>query len=166
MSEIIIYGDPRSTFCRSARMACVEKGVSHSLEAVELKSEAHLARHPFGKMPAMRHGDFRLYESSAIMRYVDEAFPGPSLQPEDSKDRALMKQWISVDSDYVKSDIGLRFLIQYFMPKGPDGAPDRVAIEAALPDVRHHLGVFDAALSHSVCCGLFHFLDKLDAMAD
>ena len=60
-----------------------------------------------------------------------------------------MEQWISVDSDYVKSDIGLRFLIQYFMPKGPDGAPDRVAIEAALPDVRHHLGVFDAALAES-----------------
>ncbi len=149
MSEIIIYGDPRSTFCRSARMACVEKGVAHRIEAVEWKGEAHLKRHPFGKMPAMGHGDFMLYESSAIMRYVDETFEGPSLQPVDVKARALMEQWISANNDYIKLDIGWRYLLQYFMPKGAGGIPDRAAIDAALPDVRHHLAVFDEALAET-----------------
>ena len=149
MSGIIIYGDPRSTFCRSARMACVEKGVPHQLEPVELSSAAHRERHPFGKMPAMAHGDFKLFESSAIMRYVDEAFEGPSLQPGDVGARALMEQWVSANNDYIKGDLGQRYLLQYFMPKGPDGTPDRAAIDAALPDVAHHLGVFDGALADS-----------------
>ena len=34
---------------------------------------SHLARHPFGKVPAFEHDEFALYETQAIMRYVDEA---------------------------------------------------------------------------------------------
>lgn len=149
MSDIIIHGDPRSTFCRSARMACVEKGISHRIEPVDLSAESYRKIHPFAKMPAMDHGGFRLFEMSAIMRYVDENFDGPSLQPGDGKDRARMEQWISVNNDYIAGDVGRRYLLEYFMPSGPDGAPDRTAIEAALPKVRHHLGVLDGALVNS-----------------
>jgi glutathione S-transferase len=128
MSDIIIHGDPRSTFCRSARMACVEKGISHRIEPVDLSAESYRKIHPFAKMPAMDHGGFRLFEMSAIMRYVDENFDEPSLQPGDGKDRARMEQWISVNNDYIAGDVGRRYLLEYFMPSGPDGAPDRTAI--------------------------------------
>ena len=37
--------------------------------------------HPFGRMPAFEHDGFRLFETAAISRYVDEAFAGPALQP-------------------------------------------------------------------------------------
>ena len=37
--------------------------------------------HPFSKLPAFRHGEFTLFKTIAIMRYVDEAFKGPPLQP-------------------------------------------------------------------------------------
>jgi glutathione S-transferase len=49
-----------------------------------------MARHRFGKIPAFEHAGFRLYETGAITRYVDEAFPGPRLQPDDPRDRARM----------------------------------------------------------------------------
>ena len=35
----------------------------------------------------MRHGDFTLYETTAICRYVDGAFQGPALQPADVQGR-------------------------------------------------------------------------------
>ncbi len=56
----------------------------------------YLARQPFAKVPAFEHDGFRIYETSAIMRYVDEAFDGPALQPADAKGRAIMEQAISV----------------------------------------------------------------------
>jgi glutathione S-transferase/GST-like protein len=42
----------------------------------------------------MRHGGRILTESTAIMEYVDEAFPGPRLSPSDPKDRWRMRWWM------------------------------------------------------------------------
>lgn len=147
MSDITIYGVPQSTYVRTARMAAAEKGVSYDLEGVEMKSEAHLRLHPFGRMPAMRHGDLLLYETSAIARYIDEAFDGPALQPEDVRDRARMEQWISVVVDYVYDAAIRRYVLQFVFPKGADGKPDMGVIRTAIPEVQHQLGVFDAALA-------------------
>ena len=47
----------------------------------DLKKPEHLARHPYGRIPAMRHGDVELFESTAICAYVNGAFDGPSLVP-------------------------------------------------------------------------------------
>ena len=64
----------------------------------EHKEPAHLARQPFGQIPAFEDGDLRLYESRAILRYLDETLPGTPLTPKDPKGRALMEQWISVET--------------------------------------------------------------------
>ena len=90
MADIIIYGAAMSTYVRTARMACEEKGVVYDLLEVDHLSDEYREVHPFAKMPAMRHGDFVLYETDAIARYVDEAFEGPPLQPADVRARARM----------------------------------------------------------------------------
>ena len=100
MSDVVIHGPPQSTYVRSARMVCHEKGVRYDLRPLELKSEAHLALHPFGKVPVLQHGDLTLYETSAIVLYLDEAYPSPPLQPLDPASRALMHQWISSVNGY------------------------------------------------------------------
>ncbi|MEE2979988.1 MAG: hypothetical protein VYA71_00395 [Pseudomonadota bacterium] len=38
-------------------------------------------RHPFLKIPTFEHDGFRLFEATAIMRYVNEVFDGPALMP-------------------------------------------------------------------------------------
>ena len=86
MSHPIVYGDAISTYVRSVRLALEEKGVPHDLVAVDLikgeqKSVGHLARNPWGKMPAFEHEGHLFYESSAIVRYIDAAFSGPALMP-------------------------------------------------------------------------------------
>ena len=84
MADPILYGPAFSTYARSVRLALEEKGVPYVLEEIDIFSGAnatpeYLARQPFGKVPALEHDGFRLYETGAILRYVDEAFDGPSL---------------------------------------------------------------------------------------
>src|SRR5262249_48419758 len=51
-------------------------------------------------VPILQHGDFTVYETSAIVTYLDDTFPNPSLQPESVRDRARMNQWISAVNSY------------------------------------------------------------------
>ena len=69
MAQITLYGSPISTFVRTARIALAEKGVSYDLKDVWVDSPEIQQRHPFQKIPVMRHGDFELYETFAIARY-------------------------------------------------------------------------------------------------
>ena len=101
MAEVEIYGPPQSTYVRTARMAFEEKGVPYSLQPIEFGSDQHKALHPFGRVPAMKHGDVHLYETLAIATYADLAFDGLKLQPAAPRGRALMMQWTSVVIDYV-----------------------------------------------------------------
>ncbi len=71
------------------------EGGAYRLEEINILEDAHKtpeyrARHPFAKVPAFEHDGFELYETAAIMRYVDETFEGPSLQPDEPRARARM----------------------------------------------------------------------------
>lgn len=152
MSKLEIIGGDMSTFVRTCRIACMEKGVDYELKFdhvngfEDLQKEAHLAFHPFGKMPAMRHDDFGLFETSAICRYIDDTFDGPALVPGERRQAAIMEQWVSAINDYVVPRITVKYIIQYAFPKGPDGAPDMEAINEALPQVSDTLKILNTAL--------------------
>jgi glutathione S-transferase len=145
MADLILYGIPQSTYVRSARMACVEKGVPYTLEHAMPHSETINRIHPFGKMPAMQHGDFTLYETSAILRYIDEAFDGPRLTPTDLRRRARMEQWMSSINAYYDGSMVRRLLLQYYFP--PSGTPDRAVIDKAAEEARKQVAVLDEALA-------------------
>ena len=105
MATPIIHGPAYSTYTRTARLALEEKGIAYQLDEVDMlagaaKKPDHLARQPFGRVPAFTHDDLSLYETAAIARYADEAFPGPKLQPADVKRRARMMQIISIIDSY------------------------------------------------------------------
>jgi glutathione S-transferase len=77
LSEPIVYGAAYSVYVRAVRLVLAEKRVAYRLVEVDIfgaPDAAHLRRHPFGKIPAFEHDGFTLYETSAIARYVDEAF--------------------------------------------------------------------------------------------
>src|SRR5437667_12768595 len=102
MTDVAVLGFPRSTYVHIVRLVLAQKGVAHSFRDLEpeMGSAAHLALHPFNRVPILQHGDFTLYETSAIAAYVDEAFDGPALQPKDARPRARMNQWISAVNSY------------------------------------------------------------------
>jgi glutathione S-transferase len=147
-----LYGLTRSVYTRIARLALEEKGVDYRLHEVEIFGPEgvpaeHRARHPFGRIPALEHAGFRLYETSAITHYVDEAFDGPPLQPREPAARARMNQIIGLLDAYAYK----RMVWGVFVPRmrAPAGAlaPDEARIAEAL--------------GASAAC-----LDALDALAD
>lgn len=100
-----LFGADYSVYVRVARLALIEKGVDHELVPVDVFLADglpgwYLDLQPFGRIPAFEHGDFRLFETTAITRYVDEAFAGPPLQPSDVKLRARMNQILSLLNAY------------------------------------------------------------------
>ena len=79
MSNITLFGFPRSTFVKIVGLILTAKGVPYRFHDTEeeMYLPIHLERHPFGRVPALQHDDFMLYETSAIAAYVDDVLPGP-----------------------------------------------------------------------------------------
>ena len=80
-------------------LTLAEKGVafdSHYLDLLNFDQHRpeYLAINPQGTIPAMTHGDLVLTESTAMMEYVDEAFAGPRLMPEDARDAWRVRWWM------------------------------------------------------------------------
>jgi hypothetical protein len=98
--SLVLHGFRYSVYVRIARIALAEKGLTY--EHVEIDPFAadvpieYLTLHPFKRVPVLVDGDFALYETEAITRYIDEAFPGPALQPSEPRQRARMAQIISI----------------------------------------------------------------------
>lgn len=100
-----LYGADYSVYVRIARMTMMEKGVGHDLVPVDIFAaggppEWYRERHPFGRIPAFEHGTIKLYETAAIARYVDEAFDGPPLQPQEPASRATVNQIVGLLDAY------------------------------------------------------------------
>lgn len=102
--SLVLHGYRLSVYLRIVRLALAEKGLAY--ERVEVNPfapdvpKAYLALHPFGRVPTLVHDSFALYETGAITRYVDRAFPGPSLQPNNPQALARMDQIIGVVDSY------------------------------------------------------------------
>jgi glutathione S-transferase len=149
MTDITIYGPAMSTHVRTVRLACAEKGVSHVVEEVDFRAEAYRQLHPFNKVPAMRHGDFVLFETQAMCRYIDRAFGGASLQPADIKSLARMDQWMSAIGDYVYPIMIEELVWERLIVPMEGGAPDETKITAAMPAVVDQIAIFERALDGS-----------------
>ena len=147
MAHPIVYGPAMSSYVWSARLALAEKGVTHELVDVPFgahREEPHLARQPFAKVPAFEHDGFALYETQAIMRYVDERFAGTPLQPEDVHEWSRMNQIIGIVDAYAWPSIAGTILFnRILVPRFLGGTPDEAAIEAALPRARLCLAEID-----------------------
>jgi glutathione S-transferase len=101
MSTIILHSAVMSPYGWTAAHVASEKGVSYRLAPVDVASPAHRRLHPFGKMPVLQHGEIIVYETAAIAHYIDRAFAGPDLQPDEPLGQARVLQWISVVNGYV-----------------------------------------------------------------
>jgi glutathione S-transferase len=143
MANLEIIGFPQSTFVRVARMACEEKGIPYELKPVPPHSPEVKAIHPFGKIPAMRHGDLELCESRAIAGYLDRSFDGPKLIPDDPRKAAEVEQWVSIINTAIDPVMIRAYVLGYIFPKGADGKPDRKAIDEAVDKMRTQVDVLD-----------------------
>ena len=146
---LIVMGTGRSSYVQSVRFALAEKGIAYQHQPVAPRTPEILAQNPFGKVPVFRCGELSLYESSAILHYVNDVFPGPALMPEAPAARAKAEQWISAINCYAYRAIVENYILQYIFPRGADGKPDMAAIAAAEPEIKKNLAAIDAAYGAS-----------------
>jgi glutathione S-transferase len=132
---------PHSVYVRAVRLALEEKGVHYELVPVDIFAPGgpppeHKARHPFEKIPTFEHAGFQLYEAGAITRYVDEAFPGPRLQPKHPRGRARMNQVISILDSYAYRTLVWDIYVERVSRPASGAVSDEPRITAALPKAK------------------------------
>src|ERR1700761_5682994 len=118
MSDIVIHGVPGSPYLRAALLGLEEKGLRYRLSAMPMganRSEAHLQRQPFARIPVLEHGEFCLYETQAILRYVDTLGSGPSLVPQSPQAAARMNQIVGIVEWYVFPTISVGITAERLM---------------------------------------------------
>ena len=143
MPEFIVHGIPGSPYVRAALLTLEEKGADYKLAAMApgtLKQEPHRSRHPFGRIPAFEHAGWWLYETQAIMRYVDAVAPGPRLQPADPRAAARMNQIMGVADWYLMPQVSRTITFNRVVAPRFGRPIDEDAVTRAIPDARHCIG--------------------------
>jgi glutathione S-transferase len=134
MSDFVVHSHPGSPFGRAAMATLAEKGASFRLATLEFKSPKHLALHPFGRVPIFEHDGFRLYETQAILRYLDRVLPVPPLTPSDPIRAARMDQLMNINDWYLFQGVGNVIVFHRVVgPRVMGTTPDEDAIKAAMP---------------------------------
>ena len=150
MADITVYGFPHSSFVHIVQLVLNHKEVPYTFHDLEpdMGSPKHLALHPFDRVPILQHGDFVLYETSAIVAYLEELFPTPSLQPDTTRRRARMNQWISAVNSYYYPYMIYHMTHERLVFPELGIASDEKVVSHALPKVELALEVAERALSH------------------
>jgi len=151
MAEMIAYGVIGSPYLRAALLGFEEKGVSYQvvpLAPPETKAPAHLARHPFGRVPAVQHGDFALYETQAILRYTDAVFTGPSLQPTEPRTTARMNQIVGIVDWYLFRDVGTTIVFNRVVAPAFGMPCDEASVAAGIPKAKICLAELGRLILH------------------
>lgn len=137
MSEFAVHTVPGSPFARSVLAMLEEKKAPYRLVPLapgSTKTPEYLALHPFGRIPVFEHDGFRLYETQAILRYLDRVVPEPALTPSDAKRAARMDQVMNINDWYLYQGVGNVIIFhRVIAPQLLGLPPDEEAIKAAMP---------------------------------
>jgi glutathione S-transferase len=148
MPELRLLGLRVSVYTRIARIALAEKNIDYRFEEVDIFADAgppagYLELNPFGAIPCLLHGEFVLYETAAITRYLDEVFPPPRLQASEPQLRARMNQIISILDNYSYRPMVWDVYVQRSVVPAGGGEADEPLIASALPGIRRVLQQID-----------------------
>lgn len=147
-----VFGHPASTCTRIVLMTLAETTTPFELTTVDFakgehKQQPHLGRQPFGQLPAIDDGGFALFESRAICRYLDEK-AGGVLVPSDIEARAMMEEWISIETSNFTPH-AMKFIYHHTFGRAQESA----VLEAAGKGLETALGVMEARLAKSPFLG-------------
>ncbi len=146
LSGITIFAAEISTFGRIVAMVAIEKGLSWTLVPTDSSSAEHVARHPFGKTPAVEVEGHLLIESDAICRYLDDVFDETPLTPEDPLERAEMTKWMSFVQAYMFPTTEFGLVMPRLVAPMMGRPVDEERVQKALPTIQYQLGLLEARL--------------------
>jgi len=157
-----LYWHPFSLFPRRVRVATREKGIACEEVEVDLPGGATRGAefrrlNPFGQVPVLEDDGVVIYESLAILEYLEERHPTPRLLPADAPARAGCRQLMLASGDYLAQPLK-RWLPRLF---APESTWDRADQERAVGEIGAHLDVLESTLrdEREYLIGAFSFAD-------
>jgi glutathione S-transferase len=143
-----LYWHPFSIFPRRVRIAIREKGIRCEEVEVDLPGGATRAAefrrlNPFGQVPVLEDEGVVIYESVAILEYLEERHPVPALHPSTPAGRAQARQLMLAAGDYFAAPLK-RWLTRLF---APESTWDRADQERAAAELGAHLDILEPTLA-------------------
>jgi glutathione S-transferase len=156
MPRVLYYGSG-SPWAWRAQLALEQKALDYerrvlSFSAGDTRKPEFVALNPRARVPVLVDDDFVLYESNAIVEYVDEAYPGRGapLFPGDARTRALVRRLVMEVDNYL--DKALDPLLDLAFYKKADER-DAAAVEKARAAVVEELAMFSRAMKGDFLAG-------------
>lgn len=127
-----------------------------SLQNGELKQPDYLAINPHGKVPALIDDDFTLWETSAIVEYLEDNYPEQPLFPIHPQQRAIVRRLAAEAYSYLYPPLW-RMMEQTLFRN--DGSGDPIIIAEAIKDLSHELDYFENTIEGDYFAGALSAAD-------
>jgi glutathione S-transferase len=146
---IKLHYHPLSTYSRRVRIALAEKQIPHDLVLVDMPARRHreqpyLSLNPYGRVPTLEEDGFVLFESTAILNYLEETHPRPALVPADARGRALVDMHMKLCDLQLTRYAGTIIFPKRFLPKEKWNA---AAMAEAKAEIEKHFAILDKQLA-------------------
>jgi glutathione S-transferase len=144
-----LHYNPLSTFSRRVLIAFAEKQVPHELVVVDMAARRHreqpyLSLNPYGRVPTLDEDGFVLFESTAILNYLEATRPSPPLVPADARGRARVDIHKKLCDLQLTRYAGTIIFPKRFLPKERWNV---TAIAEAKAEIEKHLAILDKQLA-------------------
>ncbi len=144
-----LHYHPLSTYSRRVRIACLEKGIEVELVELDMAKGAHrgpdyLRKNPYGRVPTLEDDGFVLYESTAILEYLEATHPTPPLVPADARGCALVAMHMKLCDIQLARQTGIIIFPKRFLPRE---RWDEAAMAQAKKEIEKHLAIVEQQLA-------------------
>jgi glutathione S-transferase len=147
---IKLHYNPLSTFSRRVLIAFAEKQIPHELVVVDMAARQHrqqpyLSLNPYGRVPTLEEDDFILFESTAILNYLEATRPVPTLVPVDARSRALVNMHMKLCDLQLTRYAGTIIFPKRFLPKE---RWNNAAMADAKAEIEKHFAILEKHLAN------------------
>jgi glutathione S-transferase len=144
-----LHYHPFSTFARRVRIALLEKGIPCELVEVDMAKGEHRGPeykklNPYGRVPTLEEDGFVLYESTAILDYLEATHPTPPLVPADARGRALVAMHMKLCDIQLARQTGTIIFPKRFLPRE---RWDEAAMAQAKKEIEKHLEIIETQIA-------------------
>nr|AAS48643.1 glutathione s-transferase II [Cynodon dactylon] len=151
MAPMKLYGATLSWNVTRCVAALEEAGSEYEIVPIDFgtgqhKSPEHLARNPFGQVPALQDGDLYVFESRAICKYACRKNKPELLKEGDIKEAAIVDVWLEVEAHQYSSALN-PILFEVLIKPMLGGTCDQQKVEENLEKLKNVLQVYEARLS-------------------
>ena len=143
-----LHSHPLSTFSRRVRIALIEKNIAAEIVDVDMVNRKHrspeyLALNPYGRVPTLEENGLVLFESTAILEYLEATHPQPPLVPPDTRNRAVVSMHMKLCDLQLTRQTGIIIFPKRFLPKE---RWDEAAMAQAKKEIEKHLAILETQL--------------------